>query len=153
MKKELVIDALVTLTNGMESRTKFAQLKELYPYIEAAKEAGLKHSKIVETLNEQGFDLSLKTFEMFLYRIRRSKQDRVQEPLRPAHPQQSEGAHQRPHNHHTHQNQRASTDSPNRVIEGLENLDKKQRRERLGDQFISSEVTNPLLKRIKDKNQ
>jgi hypothetical protein len=153
MKKELVIDALVTLTNGMESRTKIAQLRELYPYIEAAKEAGLKHSKIVETLNEQGFDLSLKTFEMLLYRIRKSKQERAQEPIRPAHPQKSEGAHHSPHNLRTHQHLRASTDSPNQVIEGLENLDKKQRRERLGDQFINSEVTNPLLKRIQDKNQ
>lgn len=29
-------------------------------------------------------------------------------------------------------------------------LDKKQQRERLADQFISPEITNPLLKRLKE---
>lgn len=32
----------------------------------------------------------------------------------------------------------------------LERLDKKQRRERLADQFINSETSNPLLKRMKE---
>jgi hypothetical protein len=70
MNKESVIDALVTLANGLENRSKIAQLREIYPYIEEAKRAGFKNLKIVETLNAQGFELTLKSFEMLLYRIR-----------------------------------------------------------------------------------
>lgn len=35
----------------------------------------------------------------------------------------------------------------------LAGLDKKQRREKLADQFITPERSNPLLKRIREKNQ
>lgn len=70
MDKDSVINALVALTNRMERRSKIAQLRAVYPYIEEAKRAGYKNSTIVETLNDQGFDLTLKSFEMLLYRVR-----------------------------------------------------------------------------------
>lgn len=93
MKKESVIDALVTLTNGLENRSKVAQLREVYPYIEAAKRAGFKNSKIVETLNAQGFALTLKSFEMLLYRIRKAQPSGTQDtlPRLPSHFQSEKG--------------------------------------------------------------
>lgn len=154
MKKESVIDALVTLANGLEDRSKVAQLREVYPYIEAAKRAGFKNSKIVETLNAQGFDLTLKSFEMLLYRIRKSAQECAHEPTPPSPFLQEKGTHQnQPRSLSRSPESNASADHQGPVIDGLAGLDKKQRRERLADQFITPELTNPLLKRIKDQQQ
>lgn len=156
MKKESVIDALVELANGLESRSKIAQLREVYPYIEAAKRAGFKNSKIVETLNAQGFDLTLKSFEMLLYRIRKAQPSGTQDtlPSLPPHLQFEKGTHQnQPRSLTQSHESNAPADHQGLVIDGLAGLDKKQRRERLGDQFITPEHTNPLLKRIKDQQQ
>lgn len=96
MNKDSVIDALVRLANGLESRSKVAQLREVYPYIEAAKRAGFKNLKILETLNAQGFDLTLKAFEMLLYRIRaEAKASATNTPSLPSsHFQSEKGARQ-----------------------------------------------------------
>ncbi len=153
MKKESVIDALVTLANGLEDRSKVAQLREVYPYIEAAKRAGFKNSKIVETLNAQGFELTLKSFEMLLYRIRKAAQECAHKPTPPSPFPQEKGTRQNQSNHLTPPNPSSSAAQQRAVTEGLEGLDKKQRRERLADQFITPELTNPLLKRIKDQQK
>lgn len=156
MNKESVIDALITLATGLKDRPKVAQLREVYPYIEAAKSAGFKNSKIVETLNAHGFDLTLKAFEMLLYRIRAAaKASAANTPRPPAsHFQPEKGTHQnQPRSLTPSPESNAPADHQGSVIDGLAGLDKKQRRERLGEQFINPEVTNTFLKQIKDKNQ
>lgn len=156
MNKDSVIDALVTLANGLESRSKVAQLREVYPYIEAAKRAGFKNSKIVETLNAHGFDLTLKAFEMLLYRIRaEAKASAANTPSPPSsHFQPEKGTHEnQPRSLTQSPESNAPADHQESVIDGLAGLDKKQRRERLGDQFIPREHTSPFLKRIKDQQQ
>lgn len=70
MNKESIIDALMALANNLENRSKISQLREIHPHIEVLKRSGLTNAKIVETLNSQGFNLSLKSFETMLYRIR-----------------------------------------------------------------------------------
>lgn len=153
MNKESVIDALVTLANGMESRSKNAQLRGIYPYIEAAKRAGLTNSKIVETLNAQGLELTLRSFEMHLYRIRKSGLANGNDAMPLANTQKKEGPiqHQTTPPSQTGSNTHAEMQLPS--SEELAGLDKKQRRERLGEQFIPREHTSPFLKRIKDQHQ
>ncbi|KVU91689.1 hypothetical protein WK76_15705 [Burkholderia ubonensis] len=62
--------ALHALVNDASARSKIARLRELRPAIEDAKRAGVKHHAIVDALNNHGFALSLKSFEMMLYRLR-----------------------------------------------------------------------------------
>lgn len=96
MDKESVVDALQALTKRMEKRTKIGQLREVYPYIEEAKNAGHKNSEIVQTLNAQGFDLTLKSFEMMLYRIREQAKAAASSASTspPSHSQPKKGTHQ-----------------------------------------------------------
>lgn len=65
--------ALLALAKEDAERTKTARLREMLDTIEATKRAGVSNARIVETLNAQGFDLTLKTFETMLYRIRKKQ--------------------------------------------------------------------------------
>lgn len=146
----------MALANSLENRSKISQLREIYPYIEVLKRSGLTNAKIVGALNSQGFDLSLRSFETMLYRIR--EEAKVTAPsastVPPANFQSEKGAHQnQPRSLMRSPESNASADHQGPVIDGLAGLDKKQRRERLADQFITPELTNPLLKRIKDQQQ
>jgi hypothetical protein len=49
-----------------------AQIRRLLPKIEAAIESGATHEQIVQTLQESGIALSLKTFRSALYRARKT---------------------------------------------------------------------------------
>ncbi len=159
MNKESVVDALQALMSEMGNRTKTAQLREVFPHIEEAKRAGLTNAKIVETLNAQGFDLTVKSFEMLLYRIRKRQSS---SPISSAEEPTSLPVTS-PHMKGTQQSSLSlpspgrswSTDqiTPEKPLDELGGLDKKQRRERLADRFITPEHTNPLLKRIKDKQK
>lgn len=83
MDKDSITDALLALANEMTNRSKIAQLREVFAHIEVAQRAGVKNAKIVETLNDQGFDLTVKSFEMMLHRIRvrhRAKHEISTEP-------------------------------------------------------------------------
>lgn len=71
MEKASIAEALRALASDSESRSKISRMRELYPDIEAAQKAGVTNSKIVETLNSQGLDVTLKTFETMLYRLRK----------------------------------------------------------------------------------
>jgi hypothetical protein len=132
-KSTAAAEALRVLAKDSANRTKIGRLREIIAEIETAQKAGVHNSKIVETLNEQGFELTLKTFETMLYRIRRRrKQDGYNTYTRTAASQSS---------------QIISTS------EDLEKLDRKQRRERLADQFIKPENINPLLQHVMEKKK
>lgn len=67
--------ALLELAKGTEKRSKIGRLRGVYDEIETAQKAGVSNSAIVETLNKSGFELTLKTFETMLYRIRKEKKE------------------------------------------------------------------------------
>ncbi len=73
MDKSPAEQALLALAKEDAGRTKTARLREMLDAIEATKRAGVSNARIVETLNAQGFDLTLKTFETMLYRIRKKQ--------------------------------------------------------------------------------
>ncbi len=62
--------ALRELAQGSENRSKIGRLRSVYAEVLEAQNAGVSNRKIVETLNSEGFNLTLKTFETMLYRIR-----------------------------------------------------------------------------------
>lgn len=76
--KTTLSEALRALTETKESenqqrafkRSKAAQVREVYPDIEAAQQAGISLAEIADTLSKQGLDINRKTLETVLYRIR-----------------------------------------------------------------------------------
>jgi hypothetical protein len=56
-----------------ENRSKMGRLRELVPYIENAKAAGVGLGKVLETLNAHGMDMKMQSFKSMLYRIRQEK--------------------------------------------------------------------------------
>lgn len=52
-------------------RTKTGRVRELLPQIEAAQAAGYSNEDIAKALKDQGLDVSKKTLETMLYRIRK----------------------------------------------------------------------------------
>lgn len=163
MDKKSVQDALLALTHEMESRSKTAQLQQVLSQIEDAQKAGVRNAKIVETLNKHGFSLTLKTFEMMLYRIRerqrleRQKSTETQinavtslEPKKGANPPpRLNPPTPLPVLPDAPVDASGAQEKANLATDDLAGLNQKQRRERLGDLFIPDAPENPLLKRIK----
>jgi len=73
MTLQKAAEALRELAQGSEHRSKIGRLRSVYVEVLEAQRAGVSNSKIVETLNAQGFGLTLKTFETMLYRIRQEQ--------------------------------------------------------------------------------
>jgi len=76
VNKKSDIEALRELTSETKNQTKMGRLRGLFDEIEKAKEAGVSNAKIVETLNAQGLDINLKTFESMMYKIRQSRKNK-----------------------------------------------------------------------------
>ena len=87
MTLQKAAEALRELAQSSEHRSKIGRLRSVYAEVLEAQRAGVSNSKIVETLNAQGFGLTIKTFETMLYRIRReqakatSNAERVHAPV------------------------------------------------------------------------
>lgn len=65
-------EALMSLVkDGTAPRSKIGRLRSVFREIEQLQISGLSNQAIVGKLNELGYDLTLKTFETMLYRIRK----------------------------------------------------------------------------------
>lgn len=87
MDKSPAGQALLALAKESAGRSKTARLREILGEIETAQQAGVSNARIVETLNAQGFDLTLKTFETMLYRIRKKQRQTTATPASLGHDQ------------------------------------------------------------------
>jgi|ThiBio_inoc_biof_1041523.scaffolds.fasta_scaffold00229_41 hypothetical protein len=153
MDKNSVAEALRALAGG-EGRSETARLRDVFGEVEAALAAGVSRSAILQTLHEQGFTMTAKSFESALYRLRK---------------QRAAGQLGKPNAARVHASIPARTpaaapqvltpkegdDTPPAEEEDLSLLSPKERRERRADQFIKTEAqsTNPLLKSILKKDQ
>lgn len=72
MDHEQLASALRRLANTSPKRSKASHLKTLLPDIEAALAARVPAADILNTLREQGLDISLRTFHGTLYRLRKT---------------------------------------------------------------------------------
>lgn len=149
MDKNSVAEALRALA-GSESRSETSRLREVFDEVETALSAGVSRTAILETLHEQGFTMTAKSFESALYRLRKqreagklpkAKAERVHASLSSAAAETRAAAPQGI-------TPKGEDESES---EDLANLTQKERRERKADQFIKPEYTNPLLKNLKDK--
>ena len=128
MQNNSVADVLRSLASGDSHRSDMARLRDVFDEVENALRSGVRRAAILDALHDFGFTLTLKSFESALYRIRKQRQRDGQRSV-----------------------VNAPSPTPEPVGDELSGLDKKQRREKLADQFITPESNNPLLKRIKEK--
>lgn len=150
MQKNSVADVLRALATGDKARSETARLRDVVDEVEAALSAGVSRAAILEALHGQGFTMTLKSFESALYRIRKQRGSTGQQtaqpaplpPVTPAAPTPAPASVSAPA-------EASPAVSEPAGLDDLAGLDKKQRRERLADQFIKPESTNPLLKKLK----
>ncbi|EDW8942669.1 hypothetical protein A4O59_004296 [Salmonella enterica subsp. enterica] len=58
------------------TRSKTGRIRERFAEIEEAQQQGIRNIDIVNALNAEGLDLTLKTFENILHRIRKERTDK-----------------------------------------------------------------------------
>lgn len=149
MQKNSVADVLRALATGDKARSETARLRDVVDSVESALSAGVSRVAILDALHGQGFTMTLKSFESALYRIRKQREKAGQKIAQPAPLPYASAA--------VIQSAPVSVSQPEEVApvgsepvgDDLSGLDKKQRRERLADQFIKPESSNPLLKKLK----
>lgn len=137
MTEHSATEALRALAQGSENRSKIARLRDVLAEIENAQRSGVSNSKIVETLNGQGFGLTVKTFGTMLFRLRQERAK--QTTTAPAAP-----------------SVKSRTEEQEQMGQAEDlSLTPKERRERRADQFIKTEAqsSNPLLKNLLKKEQ
>lgn len=71
--------ALEELADGQDKRSKAGQLRALYDQVVKAQQAGVSNADIVAKLKDKGLDLTIKSFETMMYRIRKSRKSMHQE--------------------------------------------------------------------------
>lgn len=67
MQKDSVADVLRSLATGDKSRSETARLRDVFPEVETALNAGVSRAAILDALHGQGFTMTLKSFESALY--------------------------------------------------------------------------------------
>lgn len=155
MQKNSVSEALRALATGEKARSETARLKDVFNDVEAALEAGVSRAAILEALHGQGFTMTLKSFESAIYRIRKQREKKGgglsstngKEPVSSATP-----STEKPGATESSQAAQMEVGEGGVTVDDLAGLDKKQRREKVADQYIK-ENANPLLKRIKEQDK
>jgi hypothetical protein len=151
MDKNSVAEALRALAGG-EGRSETARLRDVFSEVEAALAAGVSRSAILQTLHEQGFTMTAKSFESALYRLRKQQRAgqlgkanaaRVHGSIPTATPAAAPQVF----------TPKEEAQEATAEAEDVSQLSAKERRERRADQFIRPETTNPLLKSFKEKSK
>ena len=73
MQKTTIADALRELAQGDKARSETARLRDVINEVEATLAAGVSRQAVLEALHNQGFTMTLKSFESALYRIRKGR--------------------------------------------------------------------------------
>lgn len=71
-------EALRQLTIGRKAK----RLQTLWPTIEEKLAEGVSHAEILGLLNENGFNLTERTYKSYLYRYRKRRRTMTQQPAR-----------------------------------------------------------------------
>lgn len=73
MTQSSLANKLTSLAESSQNRSLAARLRDVFPEIERALQKGVSRSTILETLQGDGMEISMKTFESALYRMRKAK--------------------------------------------------------------------------------
>lgn len=77
MEKEKLTMTLKLLANS-NARSETARIRDVFEQIESALHAGVSRSMILDSLHEQGFKMTLRSFESAIYRLRKEKRTPIQ---------------------------------------------------------------------------
>jgi len=72
MDKDSVTAALRALATGSK-RSKTAQMRDVFDDVDASLKSGVSREDVLKTLNEAGLDLTLRTFDTIVYRLRQER--------------------------------------------------------------------------------
>lgn len=73
MTQSSLAKELTNLAESSQNRSLAARLRDVFPEIEHALQKGVSRGTILEALQSDGMDISMKTFESALYRMRKAK--------------------------------------------------------------------------------
>lgn len=138
MKKPSIADALRALATDDTARSETARLRDNIDDIEAALSAGVSRAAILKTLHDQGFTMTAKSFESALYRIRKQRSKKDQQPA------------QAPTNVEDIDTSKSEANEPEPDLSGLTD---KQRRELVADKYTSQSPKNSLAQRLLNKGK
>lgn len=79
MPKPTLVETLNELATAQTGRSETSRLRDVFPEVERALAAGVSRQAVLDALHQDGFTMSLKTFEKALYRIR--KRNRLEVPV------------------------------------------------------------------------
>ncbi|KAA8690602.1 hypothetical protein F4W70_30035, partial [Pseudomonas cannabina] len=68
MAKSTIADTLNRMANAQNGRSVASRLRDIFPDIERALEAGVSRTAILKALEDDGLAITMKTFESALYR-------------------------------------------------------------------------------------
>lgn len=144
---EHVSARLLALASAPAGRSKIGRLRTWLPAIEASLKAGVSLDVILEELNSQGLEMKFGAFKTALYRIRK---EGLKKPIPSAVPMSG----LTPKKESLTPKDTSSSSEETEYDESLsKSISPKERRERLANQFITSESTNSLLNRINKGNK
>jgi hypothetical protein len=72
------------LAKGNDAKSETAKLRNVFDSVEMAIQSGVSRAAILESMNNEGFHMSLKSFDKAMYRIRKARRDKgVREEVNP----------------------------------------------------------------------
>ena len=71
MHKPTLAETLNELATAQIGRSETSRLRDVFPEVERALAAGVSRQAVLDALHQDGFTMSLKTFEKALYRLRK----------------------------------------------------------------------------------
>ena len=144
MDKKTFSDRLIALAKDDDVRSKTAIVNDFIDEIERAMNAGVPRKKIIEELAACGLEITLRSFDGILYRIRKR---RGKPTAKPSHSEPNKAkastVQESPKNEKTEQEQENDYDE-------LAGLSAREKRERRIAQFFDETPENPLLRFLKD---
>lgn len=155
MEKNSVAEALNALATSNENRSKTARLRDVFDEVERALDAGVRREVVLQSLNDNGLDMGMKSFESAIYRLRK---ERKNDPGLYNPNQKTKQLGSTSTASETSGNTEAeasilqnSEQSVSNENENNDGLTMREKRERRASQFITDTSANPLLKNLKGK--
>ncbi|NMY49319.1 hypothetical protein [Pseudomonas sp. WS 5027] len=143
---------LRALATDDKRRPETARLRDVFDDVETALGAGVPQADVLAELHQAGFTMTMASFKSALQRIRKERAGGVVSKPKTVAPSIEENS-----NKETKETASATQQATNEEEEDLENLSseeaRKVKRERKAQQFIKSESTNPLVKKLMDQQK
>ena len=147
MDKKTFADRLIALAKDDDVRSKTAIVNDFIDEIERAMNAGVPRKKIIEELAACGLEITLKSFDGILYRIRKRRGKPSASPSSPSKSEPSKAKESAVQE--SKKNDEPEPEAENDYDE-FAVLSAREKRERRIAQFINENPENSLLHFLKD---